>query len=173
MPTMGFDGQALYAPGQAPDAAEVQQRIEAYWRPYHQAIELEFERLLAAHGQAVLWDGHSIRGRVPVLFSGQLPDFNLGTAGGASCNPSLQGRLGECLERQGAFSHVLNGRFKGGHITRHYGHPGNAIDAVQLELVQETYMDEASFEFLPERAKPVQQLIRLLLQLCVDYARRG
>lgn len=173
VPTMGFDGQALYAPGQEPDAAEVQQRIESYWRPYHQAIELELDRLLAAHGRAVLWDGHSIRGHVPVLFSGRLPDFNLGTAGGASCNPSLQGSLAECLQRQDVFSHVSNGRFKGGYITRHYGHPGHAIDAVQLELVQETYMDESSFEFLPERAKPVQQLIRQLLQLCVDYARRG
>lgn len=173
VPTMGFDGQALYAPGQEPDAAEVQQRIEAYWRPYHQAIGLELERLLAAHGRAVLWDGHSIRGHVPMLFSGRLPDFNLGTAGGASCSPGLQGRLADCLHAQSVYGQVVNGRFKGGHITRHYGHPGHAIDAVQLELVQATYMDEASFEFLPERARPVQQLIRQLLRICLEHARGG
>ena len=110
-----------------------------------------------------------------MFFDGQLPDFNLGTANGASCSAPLQDALTEVLRAQafgGAdrYSHVVNGRFKGGYITRHYGHPEAGIDAVQLELAQCTYMDEDSFEYQPVRAAPVQDVIRALLQTCLDYA---
>ena len=147
--------------------------MEAYWRPYHAALQQELLRLRGAHGRVVLWDGHSIRSRVPMFFDGQLPDFNLGTANGASCSPALQQRLAAILDQLASpasseYSHVVNGRFKGGYITRHYGQPSDNVEAVQLELAQYTYMDEDSFEYRPERAVDVQRVIRALLEACVE-----
>ena len=166
--TVGFDGEPLYLDGCEPQGDEVQQRINAYWQPYHDALAQELARLCAAHGRAVLWDGHSIRSRVPMLFEGRLPDFNLGTATGASCGAPLQQRLQACLQAQSGFAVAVNGRFKGGYITRHYGRPDSGVQAVQLELAQLNYMDEASFEYDEARAPAVQALIGRLLRLCLD-----
>lgn len=162
--TVGFDGEPLYREGEAPEAAEVQQRINDYWRPYHHALAQEIARLLETHGRVVLWEGHSIRSRVPMLFDGPLPDFNLGTATGASCSASIQSRLQEALQAQQRFTFAVNGRFKGGYITRHYGGPDAGVHAIQLELSQVNYMDEGSFRYDEEKAIHVQHLIRHLLQ---------
>lgn len=165
--TIGFDGEPLYLDDGLPGAAEVQQRINGYWQPYHQAITHELARLRAEHGRAVLWEGHSIRSRVPMLFDGQLPDFNLGTASGASCSAPLQARLQACLKSQSRYSFAVNGRFKGGYITRHYGNPAAGIQAIQLELAQLNYMDEESFDYNEARALGVQELISQLLQIAL------
>lgn len=166
--TIGFDGEPLYLDGGLPDAAEVQQRINDYWQPYHQAITHELARLHAEHGRVVLWEGHSIRSRVPMLFDGQLPDFNLGTASGASCGAPLQARLQACLESQSRYSFAVNGRFKGGYITRHYGDPAAGIQAVQLELVQLNYMNEKSFDYDEGQAVAVRELIIQMLRVCLQ-----
>ncbi len=167
VPLTGFDGEPLYREGEAPDAAEVQRRMNEYWQPYHEALAQEVARLQAEHGRVVLWEGHSIRSRVPMLFEGRLPDFNLGTAGGASCDAALQACLVECLQAQSRYSVAVNGRFKGGYITRHYGRPDTGVNAVQLELVQLNYMDEASFAYDAAKAAPVQALIARLLRACM------
>jgi N-formylglutamate deformylase len=167
VPVIGFDGEPLYRGGSEPDDAEIQRRITDDWRPYHQAIAQELARLCAEHGRAVLWEGHSIRSRVPMLFEGQLPDFNLGTAAGTSCDPALQARLQACLESQSHFSFAVNGRFKGGYITRHYGTPATGVQAVQLELAQLNYMDEESFAYDEAKAPAVQDLIGRMLQACL------
>ena len=112
----------------------------------------------------VLWEGHSIRGEVPFLFDGRLPDLNLGTAGGASCSPVLQARLEAVLSAQSNYDWVANGRFKGGYITRHYGAPARGVDAVQLEISQRNYMDEASFAWDDARASRLQAVLRALLE---------
>ncbi|MGH8146291.1 MAG: N-formylglutamate deformylase [Rhodanobacteraceae bacterium] len=172
VPVKTFAGEPIYAAGDEPAAKEIALRRELYWQPYHDALQAELARMRGLHSRVVLWDGHSIKSRVPMFFDGQLPDFNLGTAGGASCSPELQDRLSALLcERADGnashYSHIVNGRFKGGYITRHYGRPETGIEAVQLELAQYTYMDEDSFEYLPERAAPVQDVIRALLQTCL------
>jgi N-formylglutamate deformylase len=167
VPTIGFDGAALYVEGGEPDAGEIARRVAQYWQPYHEALTDELARLVREHGHAVLWEGHSIRSRVPMLFDGQLPDLNLGTADGASCGAPLQARLDAVLRGQGGYSHVVNGRFKGGYITRHYGRPAANVQAVQLELAQCTYMDEDGLDFLPERAAGAQALIGELLRACL------
>lgn len=172
VPTIQFDGTPIYADGKAPTAGDIAARVATYWQPYHCALREELDRLRAAHGRVVLWEGHSIRAEVPMLFEGRLPDFNLGTNGGASCGRDLRERLGAVLAGQEAYTHVVDGRFKGGYITRHYGQPGEGVDAVQLELVQDTYMDEARFDYLPERAARVQPLIRALLETCVNSVTR-
>jgi len=162
-PTVRFSGDPVYLPDRQPTADEIAGRVDTYWRPYHQALQQELARIHAAHGRAVLWEGHSIRSVVPFLFDGRLPDFNLGTAGGASCLPALQQALEAELASQADYSFVVNGRFRGGYITRHYADVARGIQTVQLELAQLTYMDEDSFAYLPERAARTQVLIRRLL----------
>jgi len=172
-PVDTFDQTPLYREGCAPDDAEVQRRVHAYWKPYHGQLAAELQRLRDQHGGAVLWDAHSIRSVVPRFFEGSLPNFNLGTADGASCSTDLaQVLLGiaKAIPDQTA---VLNGRFKGGHITRQYGEPSNGIHAVQLELTQCSYMQEAMpFDFLPETAALVQPHLKQLLQACLAFARQ-
>ena len=163
-PIVQFSGEPVYLEGQGPDAAEVAARVDTYWRPYHQSLQSELARIRAQHGRAVLWEGHSIRGVVPFLFEGRLPDLNLGTAAGASCSPVLQSRLEAVLVSQDEYDWVANGRFKGGHITRHYGDPGNGIDAVQLEISQRNYMDETSFDWDEGKAARLQRVLRALLE---------
>lgn len=167
-PIVQFSGQPVYAPGQEPSIDEIAARVDTYWRPYHDALAAELDRLHATHGRAVLWEAHSIRSIVPFLFDGRLPDFNLGTAGGTSCSSALQQRLTRVLEAQADYSFVVNGRFMGGYITRHYGRPAQGIDAVQLELAQVNYMDEQAFLYLAEAASPTQALIRRLLQAALQ-----
>lgn len=163
-PTVQFSGEPVYLDGQEPSSTEIASRLDGYWRPYHDALETELSRLRALHGRVLLWEGHSIRSRVPFLFEGRLPDLNLGTAGGASCSPNTQQRLEEVLSAQSEYSWVSNGRFKGGYITRHYARPADRIDAVQLELAQCNYMDEDSAAYDSAKATQVQIVLEALLR---------
>jgi N-formylglutamate deformylase len=163
-PTETFPGEALYAPGREPDAAELACRLEDYWRPYHDALASELARLKAEHGSVLLWDAHSIASVLPRLFDGKLPDLNFGTADGKSCDAGLLERV-VGVARNSAFTTVENGRFKGGYITRHYGAPGQGVHAIQLEMCQSLYMQEAPpFEFLPLKAAAVRPVLQLMLQ---------
>jgi N-formylglutamate deformylase len=166
-PVQRFDGGPVYRDGCEPDAGERRHRVETYWRPYHEALAAELARLRQAHGRAVLWEGHSIRGQCPFLFDGVLPDLNLGTAGGASCTDDLRGRLLALLSGQTDYTWVADGRFKGGYITRHYGRPADGIEAIQLEIAQRSYLNEADFEYLDDRAERLQALLHRLLEACL------
>lgn len=171
-PAVRFTGEPVYLEGHAPSSEEVAARVETYWRPYHQALAAELARLKAEHGRVVLWEGHSIRGSgLPFLFEGRLPDLNLGTAAGASCSPDVQQRLEDVLGAQAEYDWVANGRFKGGHITRHYGQPQGGIDAVQLEISQRNYMDEDSFAYDEAKAARLQRVLRPMLEAAL-VARR-
>ena len=163
-PAVRFSGDPVYLPGQSPSPDEVAARVERYWRPYHDTLKDELARLRAAHGRVLLWEGHSIRGTVPFLFEGRLPDLNVGTAAGASCTPALQARLEAVLSSQPDYSWVVNGRFKGGYITRHYGRPAEGVEAVQLELAQRTYMDESTGRYDRPLAEKLQSLLKVLLR---------
>lgn len=164
LPLDTFRKQPLYQRGRAPDAAEAQERRARYWQPYHDALRTELERLRAIHGAVVLWDAHSIASVMPRFFDGRLPDLNLGTADGHACAPALQATVEAVCAAQTQFTHVSNGRFKGGHITRHYGRPEDGIHALQLEMCQCTYMDEdAPFGYRPDLAAQVQPLLKRML----------
>lgn len=139
-PLESFDGEPLYLSA-PPDEAEIKRRRELYFTPYHAALQAEIERVHALHGRVVLYDCHSIRSQIPRLFVGELPQFNLGTNDGKSCAPEIQKQI-EQICAQSGFSYVVNGRFKGGWITRHYGNPSRNIHAVQMELGCRGYMDE-------------------------------
>ena len=166
-----FHSEPLYREGE-PDVAEVARRVEAIWRPYHRRIAVEIARVKAEHGIAVLWDAHSIVSRAPRLFEGRLADFNLGTADDASCDPALSAALIEALRKHRSFTAVLNGRFKGGYITRHFGQPGKGVHAVQLEMAQCLYMDEAPpYPFRPDLAAQVRPILQEQLELVLDAAK--
>lgn len=121
-PTTTFDGEALYLPGRQPDADAIERRKQLYFEPYHAAIAAELARLKTLHTRVVLYDCHSIRSFIPRLFDGELPQFNIGTAGGTSCAQELAQSI-ESICRASPYSMVTNGRFRGGYITRHYGAP--------------------------------------------------
>ena len=173
LPADTFHREPLYPPGCEPDAQDVRQRLERYWAPYHRQLEQELARMLRAHGAVVLWEAHSIASHVPRFFDGKLPDLNFGTADGASCDPGLTCAVVDLARAQHQFTVALNGRFKGGHITRHYGQPQQRVHAIQLEMCQCLYMDEAApFAFRPDLAAQVQPLLQNMMEAAVAWVRR-
>lgn len=173
VPTVFFDGRPLYLAGAEPDAAEIARRRETYWQPYHDALAAELDRLKAAHGIALLYDAHSILSVVPRLFDGRLPDFNLGTAHGTSCAPTLEARLAGVLKAAEAdgFTHIVNGRFVGGHITRTYGRPADGFHAVQMEQSMITYMrEEPPFPFDEARAARSRPVLAGMIDAMLAFA---
>lgn len=163
-PMSTFDGDDIYQSGEMPTRDDIAERLESYWWPYHDRLRLALAELRAHHGRALLWEAHSIRRSIPALFEGALPDVNLGTGGGTACPAPVAARLLAVARATPGFSAVLDGRFQGGYITRHYGQPAEGILAVQLELVQACYLDDAAPEqWDAARAAPAQALIRALL----------
>ena len=173
-PTRFFTGDPLYRDGRAPDAAEIAGRIQHCWQPYHDALRAELDRLRGLQGHAILFDGHSIKSELPWLFDGRLPELNLGTVSGSSCAPALRSALAGVLAAQSRFSQVVDGRFKGGYTTRHYGDPDHEVHAIQLEMCWSCYMQEtAPYVYEPERARSVQPVLRQLIETMLAWRPRG
>ncbi len=178
-PTTTFDGDPLYIDGAAPGEAEIAERRARYYAPYHEALGSEIARLRRTHARVALYDAHSIRSIIPRLFEGELPVFNLGTNSGRSCSPGLRDRLAGTLAASGQ-SFVVDGRFKGGAITRSFGRPETGVEAVQLELACRAYMIEPA-EARPDNwpgpiddvaATPTRVTLRALLNVLVDWTSR-
>jgi N-formylglutamate deformylase len=173
-PTTTFDGEPLYA-GDPPSAEEIAERRARFFDPYHAALQGEIERLHGLHDRIVLYDAHSIRSVIPRLFDGVLPQFNIGTNGGATCDPALTAAVSAvCGPGQ-----IVDGRFKGGWTTRHYGDPANGIHAIQMELAIRGYLpepetpDETNWPppFDPAYAAPLTGTLRRVLTACLEFAR--
>jgi N-formylglutamate deformylase len=169
----------LYVAGRAPDVAEQELRRERYFDPYHAALQSELARLHGLRGTVVLYDAHSIRSHVPRLFEGELPMFNIGTYEGRSCSPTLTAAVADMCARFSS-SFVVNGRFKGGFITRTYGDPAHGVHAVQMELACRAYMDEPREElndsnwppaYEEHRAASVREVLRHVLSRCIEFIR--
>jgi formiminoglutamase len=177
-PTTTFDGEPLYRDATPLPAREIDARRREYFEPYHAALRTEAARLLQTHRRIVLYDCHSIRSRIPRLFDGELPQFNIGTNDGRSCDPALTAAIASvCTESR--FSHVVNGRFKGGYITRSFGQPTTGIHAVQMELACRGYMHEPEGAVGPDHwptpfdsefAQPLQAVLQGVLERCIDFA---
>lgn len=164
VPTRTFDNAPIWRDGRAPDREAVEARKREYFTPYHAALEAELARVKARHGYAVLLDAHSIRSHVPRFFAGRLPDLNLGTADGASAARGLQDLAAGILASDPRFTSIVNGRFKGGWITRRYGRPADGVHALQLEIAQGAYMDESPpWPWDAARAAPLGALLRRLV----------
>ena len=172
-PVDTFGRERLYQPGRAPSEGEIQRRLQRYWQPYHQQLRAELDRLLALHGRVLLWDAHSIASVVPRFFEGRLPDLNIGTAHGTSCSPALERAVLNVAREQPQCTVAVNGRFKGGYITRHYGQPHAGVHAIQLEMCQSLYMHEAApFDYRPDHAARVQPVLHDCLQAALDWVRQ-
>lgn len=169
-PTTSFDGVPLYPEGGAPAEAEIARRRSIWFDPYHQAIGAEIARLRARHPIVVLYDAHSIRSRVPRLFDGELPVFNIGTIGGVTCDPALAEAVERTCRASGQPT-VVNGRFRGGWTTRHYGRPEAQVHAIQMELAMRAYLDEPSISWSESRAAETRTVLAPVLQACIDFAK--
>lgn len=176
-PVETFDGEALYNAGEEPDEAEIARRRDLWFAPYHAAIETEIARLHAAHGAVVLYDAHSIRSQVPRLFEGDLPHLNIGTDNGRTCDPMLTAMVEAACDAS-PFSHITNGRFRGGWTTRYYGRPEQGIHAIQMELADRAYMDDPAevgpanwpTPYDAERAAPLRSVLTRILQCAIAFA---
>lgn len=170
VPLTDFDGAPIWS--EPPDAARIEARRTAFHAPYHDALRTELERVRAIHGVAVLYDCHSIRSNIPFLFDGNLPDFNIGTADGATCDPALQSAVVDICSAVSGYTHVVNGRFKGGWTTRHYGRPHGGIHAIQMELSQSTYLtsQSAPFAYDPAKAGRLRPILAEILQTLAAMA---
>ena len=163
-PTRFFTGDALYLEGCEPGPQARAQRRQSYWQPYHDALAAELARLREQHGFVLLWDAHSIRSQIPWLFEGRLPDLNLGSADGVSADPRVTEAAASACSGIEGLSHVVNARFKGGYITRHYGDPAGAVHALQLEMCQSLYMSEqAPFAYQTERAEAIKPVLKAMI----------
>jgi formiminoglutamase len=178
-PTTTFDGEPLYRDGREPDAAEIAERRARWFDPYHAALDAEVARLKARHRRVVVYDGHAIRSVVPRLFAGRLPVFNIGTDGGATCDPALSDGVAKVCRGTGR-SLVLNGRFRGGFITRRLGRPAEGVHAVQMELGCRAYLREPEgpvgeadwpAPYDAAFAAPVREALERVLGACLAFAR--
>lgn len=172
VPLQSFDGRRLYRSGEEPGGEEIAARIRDHWQPYHAILAAELERIRARHGHAVLLDAHSIRHALPLLFEGALPDLNLGSNGGTSTAPSLLARAREALAHE-AYTLAVDGRFKGGYITRHYGKPATGVHALQLELAQRTYLREDTARWIERRAAALRPVLRRLVEALIEWTPDG
>jgi N-formylglutamate deformylase len=167
-PEHTFSGAAIYSSGGVDDA-EKTQRVTDFWRPYHEKIRTTLDSLRARHGVALLWDAHSIPSEVPRLFDGALPELNLGSNCGASCGREIEMAVAKIVT-QSDYSAVINGRFKGGHITRHYGDTRNDVHALQLEIAQRAYMNEETTAFDTVKANKLRDTLQKMLGAFLDAA---
>ncbi len=169
-PTSTFAKQPIYLLDKAPDTAEIARRKECYWQVYHDALAEQLARIKKTYGYALLWDAHSIAAEVPRFFEGVLPDLNLGSAGGQSCDLRLTADLLAEMDSSG-YSAIHNGRFKGGYITRQYGSPNSGVHAVQMEISQNTYLLRSSdYEYDSIRADKLSQFLKKMILVMLDYS---
>ena len=169
VPTTTFDGAPIW--NTAPDETEIARRREAYFRPYHDALAAEIEHAKAQHGFCLLWDCHSIKSVIPRLFPGTLPTLNLGTNSGASAAPAVEAAATAAMAG-GAFTQVVNGRFKGGWITRHYGQPAEHVHALQMEIALSAYLEDeaAPWAFAPAKAASLQSALSTMIEAALAAA---
>lgn len=178
IPLTDFDNQPLWQEGREPDEAETAARVERFHRPYHAALEAEIERVRAQHGVAILYDCHSIRSVCPFLFEGVLPDFNIGTDNGKTCDPSIEQWVSAICAAADGYTSVTNGRFRGGWTTRHYGRPEAGVHAIQMELAQITHLktETLPFDLDGEKSAQIRVVLRKILErieaLAPDLARK-
>ncbi|NIX75851.1 N-formylglutamate deformylase [Microvirga terricola] len=166
IPETDFDGKSLWKSGEEPTEADICRRVEQFHAPYHAALSAEIDRVKALHGVAVLYDCHSIRSHIPFLFEGRLPDFNIGTHMGRACDPAIEAAAVESARAAEDYTHVLNGRFKGGWTTRHYGRPESGVHAIQMELAQSTHLmaETPPYAYEPAKAEALRVQLKAILE---------
>ncbi len=171
-PLTDFNGSPIYKSGMEPGADEIANRQRTWHAPYHHALQSQIERVKSIHGNAIVYDCHSIRLRIPFLFEGVLPDLNIGTDNGRTCSPGLQS-LVQKLATSSPYSTVLNGRFRGGWTTRHYGQQQNGVQAMQMEITQQAYLEHerAPWNYSEKKSASLRPLLKQILEALADHGR--
>ncbi|WP_120498479.1 N-formylglutamate deformylase [Kiloniella sp. EL199] len=164
-PVTDFDNQPIYKDGCEPDEAEIESRRQNFHAAYHAALQNELQRIRDIYGTAILYDCHSIRSTIPFLFDGLLPEFNIGTNNGETCDSVIEKSVWDICNSASGYSTVLNARFKGGWTTRHYGQPQNNIHAIQMELAQRTHLREENspYDYDKEKAEALRPYLKDIL----------
>jgi N-formylglutamate amidohydrolase len=168
-PVTSFSGENLYSDGNEFDELKIKRRVNSYWKPYHDKIKQTLESIKSKYGYAILWDAHSIKSRIPCLFEGELPNLNIGTNSGESCPNSVIKSIYK-IASDSDFSVVLNDRFKGGYITRHYGKPDENVFAIQMEIAQRIYMNELTLSYDERLSKKLIPTLKLMLDTFIVSA---
>jgi N-formylglutamate deformylase len=169
-----FDNKSIYLGGYIPNEVEISERLASFHTPYHAAMAAQIKRVKEKHGVAVLYDCHSIRSNIPYLFGGELPIFNIGTNDGLTCHPLVEAAVVGICKGVSEYPYALNGRFKGGWTTRHYGNPKGGVHVIQMELGQRAYMNEAPpWDYRPDLAKKLQPYLKALLLKLETLALEG
>jgi formiminoglutamase len=177
VPETDFDGKPIWKDGEAPTEADIAYRLAHFHAPYHAALAAEIERVKAIHGVAILYDCHSIRSLIPFLFEDRLPDFNVGTDMGRTCAREIETATFEICAKAEGYTSILNGRFKGGWTTRHYGRPQTGVHAIQMELAQVSHLATEALPFALDETKaarlriPLQDILNRLEALASTLTR--
>lgn len=172
VPETDFDGKPIWKAGEEPTEADIAQRLKNFHAPYHAALAKEIERVKAIHGIAILYDCHSIRSHIPFLFEGALPDFNIGTDMGKTCDPAIEHIAVDVTSKAESYTSILNGRFKGGWTTRHYGQPQTGVHAIQMELAQSTHLatETPPFAYDESKAAKIRTHLKTILTRMEKFA---
>lgn len=172
VPDTDFDGKPIWKDGCEPTEADITHRLQTFHAPYHAALAAEIERVKSIHGIAILYDCHSIRAHIPFLFEGKLPDFNIGTDLGKTCDPAIERIAVEATGAAEGYTSILNGRFKGGWTTRHYGQPQTGVHAIQMELAQSTHLitEAPPFAYDDNKAGQLRTHLKTILTRMEQFA---
>lgn len=168
VPLTDFDGLDIWET--PPTDAEIAHRLATFHTRYHDALSRELDRVHATHGYAILFDCHSIRSRIPFLFDGPLPIFNIGTNSGVTCDPRIEHLVTDIAKSSGHET-VLNARFKGGWTTRRYGTPSSGYHAIQLEIAQRAYLTTEVPPWLydPKKSEGLRDVLRPILKALSNW----
>jgi N-formylglutamate amidohydrolase len=171
-----YFGQPVFLPGQEPNQAEIESRIDRYFRPYHRRLA----RAVAGEKVKLLIDGHSLddTGPADAPDAGRSrPDVVLGNGGdpgggpgdGDSCSAELLDALTEALEKQG-LSVARNFPYSGGFITRRWGPflRKRGGGAIQIEINKRLFLDRAGRTVIPDRAAAVRRRLGRALADAID-----
>lgn len=166
VPLTDFDNNPVWRAGREPSQADIDERLKRFHAPYHAALTAELDRVRKLHGIVILYDCHSIRSHCPFLFDGRLPDFNIGDNDGTTCASTITTAVADICSVADGYTHVVNGRFKGGWTTRNYGRPAEAMHAIQMELAQATHLQSETppFAFAAEKGEKLRAVLRQILE---------
>ncbi|NML48056.1 N-formylglutamate amidohydrolase [Ramlibacter sp. G-1-2-2] len=130
-------------------AAELRERIDRCWRPYHQAVEESIDAAHARYGYSIHLNCHSMPA-VASTYATDFPglahaDFVIGDRDGTTADPALSQRLCDILRGFG-YDVSYNHPYKGVELVRRYGKPAAQRHSIQVELNRKLYMDEATLQ---------------------------
>lgn len=156
VPTMLSENLAIYKKSLSLRAAK--KRLNALYYPYHDALQDLITEGSLNFGEVLLIDCHSMPGFAPM--GSRRPDIILGDRFGVSCYPDTIARA-EAAFRARGYNVTRNYPYAGGYVTQHYGKPQAGIEALQIEINRDLYLNPVTmkkkrgYERLEENLKSI------------------